>query len=111
MSEAAIADPPALHTAPSDLISQIQGSLTGLCELFFHLAGSLQRDAQLVSVTGETVVPEAGKPPRADVQQLARELVTASKQVDALVARLPAVDRSEQQQLADTAQLMVLMSP
>ena len=101
------APPAERQPAPTELVSQIQASLTGVCELFFHLAGSLQRDAQPVSVTGEPAEPESGKPPRADMPQLAREVVTASRAVDALIARLPAMERNEQQQLEDIAQLMV----
>ena len=101
------AEQPAKQPVLGDLVSQIQTSLTGLCELFFHQAGSLQRDAQLASVAGEPVEPEASKPARANIPQMAQELVAASKQVDSLLARLPALELNEQRQLEEVAQLMV----
>ena len=93
---------------PTDLVSQIQESFTGLCELFFNTAGTLQRDAQLASVAGEPV-DNSGRPPKADVPALGKQVVNASKAVDALIAKLPPLDKPEQQQLQEIADLMVCL--
>ena len=93
---------------PTDLVSQIQEGVSSLCELFYNVAGSLQRDAQLASVSGEPV-DNSGRPQKADVQALGQQTVNASKALDALIARLPVLDKSEQQQLQEIADLMVLL--
>ena len=90
----------------TDLVSQIQEGVSGLCELFFNIAGSLQRDAHLASVCGEAV-DNSGRAQKADVPALGQQVVEASKAVDALMARLPVLDKSEQSQLQEIADLMV----
>ena len=90
----------------TDLVSQIQEGVSGLCELFFNVAGSLQRDAHLASVCGEAV-GNTERAQKADVPALGKQVVDASKAVDALIARLPVLDKPEQSQLQEIASLMV----
>ncbi|BDA41651.1 probable mediator of RNA polymerase II transcription subunit 21 [Coccomyxa sp. Obi] len=84
----------------TDLVTQLQDQLSVLCSLFFNFTGALQRDAPPVSVRGEPVDPIANaQDTPAQVGAMAEQIVSASKVLDDLIAHLPDISATEEDQL------------
>ena len=94
--------------AASDLVTQIQDHLNGLCSMFFNFAGALQRDAAPARVSDEPLAEPSASRPKHDVKGMATQLAQASKQLDKLIEQLPFINQTEQEQLQHIAQLKVL---
>ena len=70
-------------------------------------AGALQRDAQPASVRGEAALPLPTTTSSKDLaKDWAAEMMAASKTVDSLIACLPSVETTEEEQLQGIARLM-----
>lgn len=92
----------------TDLVTQLQDQLSLLCSLFFNFTGALQRDAPPVSVRGEPVesVVNAQDTP-AQVGAMAEQVVSASRVLDELIANLPDISATEEDQLKTIVNLQV----
>ncbi|CAL8460579.1 g108 [Coccomyxa elongata] len=92
----------------TDLVTQLQDQLSALCSLFFNFTGALQRDAPPVSVRGEPVEPVVNaQDTPAQVGAMAEQVVTASKVLDDLIAHLPDISATEEDQLEAIINLQI----
>lgn len=91
----------------SDLVTQIQDHLNGLCSMFYNFTGALQRDAAPRPVADEPAPEASGSHPKHNVKEMAGQLAQASKQLDDMIGQLPAIDRTEDEQLQALTHLKV----
>lgn len=85
-----------------DLVTQLQGQINRVGELFFGTVGELQRDAHPVSVSGEPIILEPSTSYNAQERAngFATELMQATKNIQALAEKIPDLSCSEAEQLA-----------
>ncbi|KAK9842976.1 hypothetical protein WJX74_005132 [Apatococcus lobatus] len=91
-----------MGVAKVDMISQLQDHLSSACSLFVNFTGAIQRDAPPSRVGDHKVLDELlipNRPTLPPTKDLAKDLLQCFKTMDTLLAQIPELTQTEEQQL------------